>query len=351
VRLEIEPVSARLAADFVAGHGSVRARELLLVSLHDEGSGLTGYGEAAPLPSYDGVTTDDVRAALEDCRAALDRAATTAPTHLLAQCGEATTLAQALAAIDLALWDLAGRRAGAPVCRLLGDADPGPVGVNWTIAAEDRAGAAREATAARAAGFETVKVKVAVGDDAGRLAAVRACAGAEMAIRVDANGAWSPDEAEVTLERLAPVGIELCEEPVAGVAAIGALAERVEVPLALDESADDPAALDTRVCEFACLKISRCGGISGIVAAAARARAAGYRVYLASTLDGPLGIAAALHAAAVIRPEVACGLATLRLFEGRADPLPPGRGTIEVPRGPGLGDGLLGWYGRRATKP
>lgn len=348
MKLIVEPVSAPLATDFVAGHGSVRERDLLLVSLDaGDGGGLVGYGEAAPLPSYDGVTIADVRGALEACASVVEQAdATTPHAHLLARCGEATALPQALAALDLALWDLAGRRTGQPVWRLLrAAAAADPVAVNWTIAAQDRAGAAREASAAREAGFDTVKLKVAVGDDAGRLAAVRACAGPAMAIRLDANGAWSPEEAEAALGRLAPVGIELCEEPVAGVEEIRALGARTEIPLALDESAGDPAVLDTRVCEFVCLKISRCGGISSTVAAAARARAAGYDVYLASTLDGPLGIAAALHAAAVIRPDRACGLATLRLFEGRRDPLPPSHGGMRPPPGPGLGDGLVAWYG------
>jgi L-alanine-DL-glutamate epimerase-like enolase superfamily enzyme len=63
-------------------------------------------------------------------------------------------------------------------------------------------------------------------------------------------------------------------------------------------------------------------------------------VYLASTLDGPLGIAAALHAAAVVRPDRPCGLATLALFEGRPNPLPAVSGRIAVPAGPGLGDRL-----------
>jgi L-alanine-DL-glutamate epimerase-like enolase superfamily enzyme len=67
-------------------------------------------------------------------------------------------------------------------------------------------------------------------------------------------------------------------------------------------------------------------------------------VYLASTLDGPLGIAAALHAAAVIAPDRPSGLATLGLFADRADPLPSRNGQIAVPDGPGLGDGLVGWY-------
>ena len=133
---------------------------------------------------------------------------------VLARCAEATVLPQALAAIDLALWDLAGRRTREPVWRLLGARQAGPVAVNWTIAAADRSGAAHEAATARAAGYGTVKVKVAIGDDAGRLAAVRAFGGPDMAIRIDANGAWLPVEAEAALNVLEPVGIELCEEPV-----------------------------------------------------------------------------------------------------------------------------------------
>ena len=77
----------------------------------------------------------------------------------------------------------------------------------------------------------------------------------------------------------------------------------------------------------------------------ARARTAGYGIYLASTLDGPLGIAAALHCAALIAPQHACGLATLALFSG-PDPLPPANGMIAAPTGPGLGGGLLEWYER-----
>ncbi|MGI8712452.1 MAG: mandelate racemase/muconate lactonizing enzyme family protein [Solirubrobacteraceae bacterium] len=344
MKLDIAPVTAALRAPFSAGHGTVAARELLLVRLEAQ-DGLVGHGEAAPLQSYDGVSLADVRSALEDCRPVLAQYRDAAPiADVLARCGEATVLGPALAALDLALWDLAGRRTREPVHRLLGAHRPAAVAVNWTIAASDRSGAAHEAAQARANGFETVKVKVAIGDDAGRLAAVRAFAGPQMAIRIDANGAWSPEEARAMLRVLEPVGIELCEEPVAGVAAIRELWTDAEVPLAVDESAADPDALTRRAADAICLKIARCGGISGTIDTAQRARAAGYDVYLASTLDGPLGIAAALHAATVIAPDRACGLATLGLFADRADPLAPRAGAIVAPAGPGLGDGLTDWY-------
>jgi L-alanine-DL-glutamate epimerase-like enolase superfamily enzyme len=170
-----------------------------------------------------------------------------------------------------------------------------------------------------------------------------------MQIRIDANGAWSVDQALAALSALEPLRIECCEEPVHGVEAIRRVAAASAVPVALDETASAPGALDRRVCEAACLKISGCGGITGIVRSAARARAAGYEVYLASTLDGPLGIAAALHAAVALGVQRPCGLATLALFGSHEDPLPARSGTIAAPAGPGLGDRLAAWYGREAT--
>ncbi len=326
-----------------AAHGTVSERELVLISLQ-AGDGLIGHGEAAPLPSYDGVGVGEVIEALEACRPVLEDYPGHAPiADVIARCGERTIVAQALAAIDLALWDLAGQRVAEPVWRLLGAADGGPVAVNWTIDAPDRSGAAREAAEARAAGFRTLKVKVGIGDDPGRLAAVRAFAGPQMAIRIDANGAWTVEEAAAMLSALEPVGLELCEEPVHGLAEIASL-RGCGIPLALDETSADPLAFTAPAsADLACLKIARCGGISGLLAAAADARVAGYEVFLASTLDGPLGIAAALHVAAALRPERACGLATLALFEG-SDPLPARDGVVELPGGAGLGAGLVDWY-------
>ena len=344
MRLGIRFIGARLRAPFVSATGSVNVRELLVVSLKGS-DGHVGYGEAAPLTPYDGVAIDDVRAALEDCRALLAHADGEQHGDLLAACAQAAVLPQALAAIDLALLDLAARRAGAPVWRLLGASEAPSVPVNSTIAAPDRAGAAREAAAAREAGFHAVKVKVGLGDEAGRLAAVRAVAGPEIGIRVDANGAWSPPEAIASLRALAPVGIELCEEPVSGLDATSDVSAQSSVAIAIDETAALPGALDRRVCDAVCLKIARCGGITGVLDAGRRARAAGYEVYLASTLDGPLGIAAALHAATILRPQRPCGLATLALFADRDDPLPAAGGRIAVPTGSGLGDRLMSWYG------
>jgi L-alanine-DL-glutamate epimerase-like enolase superfamily enzyme len=334
---------ARLRAPFDSAWGSVTERELVLLALEEE-NGNVGLGEAAPLPGYEGVSIDEARQGIDRCGPLLSGSDGTDHDRLLPRCAEQTVVPHALSAIDEALWDLAGRRAGEPVWRLLGAARSRPIDVNWTISATDRAGAAREAGFARSSGYRCVKVKVGIGDDAGRLAAVRAAAGPEMALRLDANGAWSVREALAALRAFEPLGIELCEEPVHGLEAISELSELTRIPLAIDETSLLDGALEHRFCTAVCLKVGRSGGIAATIAAARRAREAGYQVYLASALDGPLGIAAALHAAAVIEPERFCGLATLAMFAAPENPLRAVDGTLAPPPGPGLGAGLLAWY-------
>jgi L-alanine-DL-glutamate epimerase-like enolase superfamily enzyme len=313
VRVSIDVLEARLRAPVVTAWGSIEVRPLVLLRFEDA-DGVVGYGEAAPLPGYDGVSVDDVVRTLER--------------------GGGEGPPQALAAIDMARLDLEGRRSGRPGWELLGAPGAPPVEVNALV---DGVSAAIAATAA---GFRCLKVKVGLGEDVGRLAGIREAVGTDVAIRIDANGAWSVTEALASLEALEPIGIELCEEPVSGIDGIARVAAGSAVPVALDETPFP----DERVCTAVCLKLSRCGGISRVIEAAARARASGYEVYLASTFDGPLGIAAALHAAAVIQPDRPSGLATLELFE-RGSTVRGGRMT--APAGPGLGDGLSGWYRRR----
>jgi L-alanine-DL-glutamate epimerase-like enolase superfamily enzyme len=332
-------VEARLSEPFATASGTLPHKDLILLRLEGD-DGCVGYGEASPLA----VPTELVMAAIADCVPVLEGSDGRDHQHLVATCRDLAVLPEALAAVDLALWDLAGKRAKTPVWQILGAANAAETPVNATIAAPDRASAAAQAGAAAAAGFGCVKVKVGLGDDAGRLAAVRAAAGREMEIRIDANGAWSVAEARSALRALAAVGIELCEEPVHGLEETADLFRDCPVPIAIDESAAAPGALDRRVCDAVCLKVSRSGGISGLIGSARRAHGAGYEVYVASMLDGPLGIAAALHAAAVIGADRPCGLATLGLFADRDDPMPPRQGVIPTPAGPGLGIDPGPWY-------
>lgn len=339
MEVRLERVRLALRTPLVTAFGDIAERELLHLTITGE-DGVSGQGEAAPLEPYDGVPAVAVEEALRVYATHVLQPAPPDATgpQLLDACRELADLPQALAAVDLALWDRAGRRAGLPVSRLLAEDVLDRVPVNATIGAMDEAGAAERAAEAVAAGFRCVKVKVGAGDDAARVAAVRAAVGPHVAIRVDANGVWSTEEAVAAIEAMAASGLELVEEPVHGVSALREVRERVGVRVAMDETAAEPGALAASVADAVCLKVSRCGGLSSLLAQAALVRAGGAEVYLASTYDGPLGIAAAVHAAAALRVELPCGLATLGDFDA---PVPPAlavrAGTIGVPEGPGLG--------------
>jgi len=339
VKLEVEPRTLALARPFHTSYGEITERDLLLVTLTGE-DGVPGYGEAAPLQAYDGVGIEDVQRALESYRAVLADSGEMDGAQLIDACRTLADLPAALAAIDLALWDRAGRRAGRSVASLLSDDPATHVPVNATLTALDRMGVAEQAARAVQEGFECIKLKVGLGDDAGRVAAARAAAGPRVKLRLDANGAWSVEQAVRTIDALSSAGLELVEEPTHGLDGIRAVRGQVAVRVAIDETAAEPGALAAGLADAVCLKISRSGGIGHLVAAAALVRSVGAEVYLASTLDGPLGIAAAVQVAAALAsrgPMPHCGLATLAMFKGIENPLPVKNGAIAVPLGPGLG--------------
>jgi L-alanine-DL-glutamate epimerase-like enolase superfamily enzyme len=167
---------------------------------------------------------------------------------------------------------------------------------------------------------------------------VREAVGAEARIRVDVNEAWDLETAKRMLAELEPLGIELAEQPVAGLEAMAELAASTSIPLAADESvttleeAERAAALG--VCEFTGIKLSKVGGPEEALAIADVLPA-----YITSALDGPVGIAAAARVAQEIGGDLAHGLATQRLFASTIASVEceVGDGMLHLPPGPGLG--------------
>jgi L-alanine-DL-glutamate epimerase-like enolase superfamily enzyme len=339
MKLDFERRMLRFERPVQTSYGELHERALLSVALRDE-DGVTGYGEAAPFEPYDGVAIERAEAALASYAPVLAAARGLNGAQLLDACRAVDDLPQALAAVDLALWDRGGRISGKPIAAMLTDDPPTGVPVNASLSSLDRASVAEQAAAAVSAGFQCVKLKVGLGDDAGHVAAARAAIGPKVALRLDANGAWDVEQAVRTIEALEPCALELVEEPVHGLHAVREVRERVAARVAIDETAAEHGALGAGVADAVCLKISRCGGIGATIAAAALVRSSGAEPYIASTYDGPLGIAAGVHVAAALAsrgPVPHCGLATLALFDEIEDPLPVRGGQIEVTGAPGLG--------------
>ncbi|MGZ6697065.1 MAG: hypothetical protein ACXVFL_15670, partial [Solirubrobacteraceae bacterium] len=122
--VRVASITLTFAEPMPTAWGTLKARELLLLRLRDR-DGVVGWGEAGALEPYDGVSTAQVRAALEAYEPILRDGDDSTGSEILARCRVIDDLPQALAAVDLALWDRAGNREGQPVADLLSDAPSG----------------------------------------------------------------------------------------------------------------------------------------------------------------------------------------------------------------------------------
>jgi L-Ala-D/L-Glu epimerase len=318
VKRSILRLSIPLKTPFATAAGVTTARELLLLRL-EAADGTVGFGEAAPFEPYDGVP-------LERALAALTGGAGRRPP-------------QARAAEEVARLDLLARQEGRPVAEPVRDALP----VNMTLPAGPPEETAERARAGMREGFASFKLKVGLPDDAERVAAVREAVGPWPAVRVDANGVWSVDEAVRAIRAIEQHDLEFVEQPCRRLRELADVRQRVSTPIAADESIRSMRelrrALELEACDVVNVKLAGAGGFSPARDLLREARANGLDAFLSSTLDGPWGIAAALQLAGSEGLSLACGLATLELFDARiARALPaPRRGTLSVPGGPGLG--------------
>jgi o-succinylbenzoate synthase len=197
---------------------------------------------------------------------------------------------------------------------------------------------------ARFPGCTTAKVKVAergqsLADDVARVAAVREVLGRAGRVRVDANGAWSVDDALAALGRLSAYDLEYAEQPCATVEELRDLRIRmarngVDVLIAADESirkADDPVRVrDLEAADIIVVKVAPLGGVR---AALAVVEACGLPAVVSSALDTSVGIAAGVALAAAL-PSLgyACGLGTVALLAAdvAVSPLVPVAGALAV---------------------
>lgn len=331
--------------------GPVAEREGCLVALEDA-DGRIGLGDTAPLPGF-GIET--YASSFLALRSAARRLVGLPASAYLEGAANLTHLAPVAATpaarhgLDLALHDLAARTEGRSVAALLGG--EGALAAVPVNAAIPRVAPARAAALAREAfdsGARTLKVKVGGGplaEDLARVRAVREITGSDVAIRLDANQAWSEADASAAIAGLQVYDIEYVEQPVAAhdVAALVRLRRAVSVPIAADEAVTDLRAvrrlLDAGAADVLVLKPMVLGGLRATLDAAALAAGRGVRVVVTSLLESAVGRTGALHLAASLGPApLAHGLATgTALAEDVAAGPAMEDGTLRVPPGPGLG--------------
>ncbi len=292
MQTSVKTVEVHTRRTFAIARSSADAFERVVFEI--EASGFTGRGEAAPT-SYYGQDAGVVARVLEnvEIRDPWDIEGTLVLNEGLPP--------SALAALDNALHDLAAKRLGVPVYRLLGLAKPEPVSA-YTLGIADRETTITEAERLRE--YPILKVKVGGWKDVETLLAVREVSGADL--WVDANEAFSPGEAAGVVAELKEIGVRMIEQPVpasAGPEALGMVTEAASpVPVMADESsltARDVPALAGYVGGVN-VKLAKCGGIRSALKMIHTARAHGMLVMLGCMVETSLGISAAAHISGLV---------------------------------------------------
>ncbi|WP_405445119.1 dipeptide epimerase [Streptomyces achromogenes] len=246
-----------------------------------------------------------------------------------------------VAAVESALLDLVGKRAGVPVHELLG-APAAPAAETARTIGVIPAGRA-EAQAARLVrdGFRVLKIKAGARDpaeDVERVRAVRTAA-PHARLLLDPNGAWDADTAERLLPRFADLGVEAVEQPLVpgDPEALARLAERSPLPVIADEDAvgvEDARRLAGRV-QGINVKLAKCGGVHAALRIAELIEGSGTELMLGCLTASTLGIAPAVHLADRARWADLDG--HLLLADDPWTGIGGHDGTVRAGREPGLG--------------
>ncbi|MEU2171532.1 mandelate racemase/muconate lactonizing enzyme family protein [Micromonospora chersina] len=333
----------------VAGTPSIR----VLVKV--TAGGVTGWGEATPIPAWTYETAESIVTTIDRYlapailgRPAWDLDGVTTAFDRAINRGFTIGAPLAKCAVDVALHDLFGRALGVSVGVLWGQRRRETIQLGWIVSGQTAAEAADAVAEGRGLGYAAFKVKVGLHSEAEDAAVVRAVreAAPDAALWVDANQAYTVDGALRMARRLADLDVTAFEQPLPAndVAGQRRLRETSPIPVALDESLRHPSDLATFVklnaVDVAIAKVQRSGGLTLSRRLCALAEDAGVRLMGSGLTDSDLGMAASLHlfaAYGIDTPVDLNGRQFLTSSYATGATVEVKDGVARVPSGPGLG--------------
>ena len=357
-RIEVRTLALPLRVPFETSVGRMTAREFLLVSVSADG--LTGHAEcvADVAPYYLPETNATVLHVLEHFLAPMVFALDIAhPRDVLPAFSRVRGHEMAKAAVEMAVWELAARRDGLPLYRLLGGRG-GRVaaGVSVGLEAEDAAVVDRVAAEVEA-GYQRVKVKIKPGRDTELVQAIRHRF-PDLPLMVDANSAYSLADTEL-LRELDRFGLMMIEQPLGwdDIVDHATLQKRLQTPLCLDESIRSPddarKALELGACRIVNVKVGRVGGFSAARGVHDTCLARGAPVWCGGMVESGIGRLANVHLQTLPGFTLPGDTsASARVYEeDLVDPpvVVSRDGMIAVPEAPGIGQDIVWPRVERAT--
>jgi len=341
-RVEVWTVPVRQEVPYAVAYGEYESSDLVFLRI-ETNAGLIGYGSAGCDPDVTGETSATVTAALKNIAGPLLHGAD-AVEHLWLIDQLKSALGRqpsALAAVDMALFDLFGKRSGQSLWRLLGaNRDCIPTSITIGILPEEETVEAALQWILR--GFTCLKIKggLDVEADIARVIRVREAVGEGFELRFDANQGYTVGQALRFARATQAARLAFVEQPTpAGQPnLLGEVRRNGVVPVMADECVHDSASAadlaERELVDLLNVKLMKTGGI----AEALRVRAAGLPIMVGCMDESALGIAAGLHFALGVGAEYADLDGHIGLLGDPAAPaLMPINGVLYPPNGPGLG--------------
>ena len=284
--------------------GSTQSYEGFLITVRTD-DGLTGYGEAVPTPFITGETLGSIREALGILGPVLTGLDETG-TELIAEIME-KTIAGSYAAkcgIDMALWDLMGKRAGLPLSSLLGGYRKS-IPTSFTVDIGTMDEVEKYTKEFVETGIRTVKVKLGRGlrEDYERVKRARQTAGDSVMIYVDFNQSYSAKKAVELSSIIHKFEIEFLEQPTpaSDISGLRFVREKSGIPVMADEAVHGPEdamrIVKAEAADMINMKLMKAGGISRGRKIVEIAEAAGMPVMIGCMVETKIAVTAGTHLA------------------------------------------------------
>jgi o-succinylbenzoate synthase len=305
--VKIKRVKKKLIKPFkIAAGVSYYSNQIIVKVETDEG--IYGLGAAGPSPR---VTGETIETCMEMIKYFGEQLEGQNPldiemcNFIMNKVGRNTS---AKAAIDIALHDILGKKAGLPLYKLLGGFG-NTVESDITISVDEPAVMVEDAKKLVAKGIKILKVKVGLGmeNDIERIRKIREAVGDDIIIRLDANQGWTVKEAIEGINRLQEFGIESVEQPVMNwdYNGLKEIRNNITVPLMADESihtaTDAIRLIQMDAVDIINIKLMKSGGLYEAAKINSIAEAAGKKVMIGCMNESTISLAAAAAFAAAHR--------------------------------------------------
>ena len=342
--INLTPYKLPLRKIWKTHNHQLASRSGWLIELTTE-TGLSGYGDCAPLPS---AGTENLLQAYRYLEMYSENFQPITASEALQKLPSTQSTPAARCGIETALLDLISQSEQQTLRSWLSPDARNAIPVNSMIGALDK-DKFREAMHAVNQGYQVLKLKLGMNelnDDIQYLEDLCLHLPEQIKIRLDANGSWSYKQAEYFIKAIQHLPVESIEEPLhePELSTLGKLQDSTSIALALDETRGKfkmEMLLKCQAVHRLIIKPTACGGLLASLDLAKRAEFHDIEVVLTSTIESAVGLQAAAQVAAVISSTgnaLAHGLATSDwLLENVAAAPEINHGTLRLPDTYGLG--------------